>query len=168
MNFPTGAQIMMSVLYAVIFGVFGGVLKSAIKVVIQYFETIATLPRSIIRTTENKYALKRLFKEGISTEYSNTAIKEFISDFIFTMLYGILLCLLMYIAADGAFRLYISVISLGATYASSKTLGRFLEKFFLLILKVICRIFLSISAALVYPLRMLLEFIVKQFKVKRA
>ena len=168
MNFPTGSQILLSVLYAVIFGVFGGVLKSLISVLIRYFEIIAGLPRSLICATGNKYAFRRVLKEGVITEYSNNRIKEFFSDFLFTMLYGILLCLLMYVAADGAFRLYILVISLGATYGWSKTLGRFIENFFLLVLKMVCRILLSISVSFVYPLRKLLEFIVKQFKEKRA
>lgn len=167
MNFHTGVEILLSVLYAVIFGVFGGILKSAISVVIQYFETISALPKSVILATESKQALKKSFKAWICVTRSNSKIKEFFSDFIFTLLYGISFSLLMYIAVDGVFRLYILVISVSLTYVSSKTLGCFLEKFFLLVLRGICQICLAVIATLIYPFRAVVKFSVKQYNLKR-
>lgn len=161
MNFHTGTEILLSVLYAFLFGIFGGLLKTAIYVMFQYVETLASLPRSIMEATESRAAFKSSFKKLVGVSCSDSKVVELLSDFLFTLLYGIFFGLLLYVAVDGVFRFYILLISVGTTYLCTKTLSRAFKKIFTALLRVICTVIVNSVIIVIYPARTLLKHAVK-------
>lgn len=161
MDFHTGTEVLLSVLYSVLFGAFGGLLKTSISVAFQYIETVIRLPLSVAHSTENRASFKASFRKGVNIICSKNKIKEFFSDFIFTLIYGILFSLLTYVSVDGVFRLYILIVSVAVTYVSFKTLGSLFEKFSLAVLRLICTVSVNAIIIFVYPMRMFANKITK-------
>lgn len=158
-------DILLSLLYSLIFGAFGGVLFSGLNVLFQYVETVLSLPKQTLYFTSERHAMRELFRKGIDITSSENGVKQFFKDMIFTVTYGVSFVILTYIASDGVFRLYVLLVALSVTYLSSKTLGRFLEKIFLKLFRFLCSVAVVVIALFAYPIRGIINSIANRNKI---
>lgn len=165
MNFYTSGEILLSLVYACIFGLMMGVANSALFVVIDLIQSILRLSGKVIEASSDIRKIKSFMsKKNKEPKYYGKAAL-FFKDFVYLITYGILFSVLLYVSVDGALRLYMLAASIGSTYVSIR-LGRYTtDKIFCFITNVISSLaFLFFILTLFLPLRLFRRIFLKKTK----
>lgn len=164
-------DIFISVCYSALFGIVMGILFVGLRVLIYTIDGFIRLPKIIYQTSDSYSKIKDTFANNRNFKYPKNKIKNFLFDFFYVVINGILFSLLLYVTADGVFRLYIFVIAFTLAHLFIKYLGNHtalvFEKAIMHIYSVIA-LFLSL---LIFPLRKALRaisnYVIKILKNKK-
>ncbi|MBQ9070438.1 MAG: hypothetical protein IJY23_03725 [Clostridia bacterium] len=162
MLYQSFGQIISSLLYSSLFGIMMGIIGVGINAVIDSFEALVLFPKLAFKSSYGIKAMKSVIKSMNCKEEAKSSVKQFTRDFLYVLVYGILFSLLLYVAADGMFRLYVFAVCLFFTFAFDKTLGKWLEFIFIRIIYAL-RVFLLIALSLaLIPMRIISRFVYKR------
>ncbi len=144
-----------------IFGILMGIYSIALNVAIHTIENVILLPKKIYKSSDSISSVLRLKEHKFFYNPSKSRLKEWFFDFLYVLSYGILLIIFFYVATDGVFRLYITLIALSTTYLFSLFLGSRIKK---LLLSLISVIYLSVTIILAFA-SLLIRKVSKSFMV---
>ena len=116
-------EILRGILYSILCGAVLSMLSVAIDVFFCFFESIASIPKSVItHSTKRKLATKYWKSKNVLKKEENRATR-FVSDLIFALVSGIFVSLLFYVSADGELRIYLLIGTIMSYVLCKKVFG---------------------------------------------
>ena len=117
MIYPSAKDILMSVCYPMVFGLFFGFASVLYEIFVFSAMKLMALPIDVVKANTAP-GLKLIFSKDKGSEQNESKAARLFIDFSFTVFLGISACLLLYLTTDGVFRFYVIAIALGVAKLS--------------------------------------------------
>lgn len=147
-------DIIKSVIFSGLHGIFMGILFSGFNTLLSFFYNYFSSVRfAFIECGLKNFTTLKKIRGGVDVK-NKVALN--IRDFLFIIFYGISFLVLLYAVADGMFRLYILIISVSCCFITFKYMGINIERAFKRIFRVLIHINFMIFFLLFLPLKKLI------------
>lgn len=148
-------EIVFAILSATVFGaVFGGLYKSFSSILLMCACFFKRIPSLIFVSSPSELS-------SPLTSRKKSGLLQNTFDFLFFSVFGFLYIILVYLALDGVFRLYMLCFSLFGFFISKRTLGSLLERIILAGLFYLFKILFFAIYVLLLPIKHTIIFIKK-------
>lgn len=148
------SDFLIAIFYFFTYGIIVAGVYVSENIIILWIKKFIRIPTQILKRKETNNKLN---------EKKNFIAKNEVFNFFFFLIFGIGYIILQYIALDGAFRLFFLIIFLLGFFISKKSAGELIKNILNFLFEFLYKIFFFISKILLFPLYMLIRFLIRLF-----
>lgn len=151
------SEILRGILYSMLCGAVLSLLSVAIDVFFCFFESIASIPKSVIKYSADRKLAIEYCKSKIILKKEENRAAIFVGDLIFALVSGVFISFLFYVSADGELRIYLLIGALAFYVICKKVFGARIFSLLQAVLKFTVKLVSVLFVFVLLPLRLALR-----------
>lgn len=151
------SEILRGILYSILCGVVLSMLSVAIDVFFCFFESIASVPKSVITYSRKRKLAIEYWKSKIVLKKEENKATRFVGDLIFASVAGVFVSFLFYVSTDGELRIYLLIGAIVSYSLCKKVFGKHIFSVLQAVFKFTVKLVTVLLIFVLLPLRFTLR-----------